>query len=224
MSSIQLVYTNSFRSIWEYEEAFFSEKIGWKSVIGPYCPVCGESCGYRELTEYYRWVEELWPEEKGEVPIARFQCLGKHMGETFSMLPHQLIPYQRYTVETILKALLLWRAYARNPGVSGTAYGMVQTLSGETNVTPWQLRKWLVVIHLGFISAHGELSTRYDFSEVPREGGVRGHLETVHGYMAAFSRGPPAEVSTVMMALKIYCQITERFLFGRPSQSRCGAR
>lgn len=224
MSHIQLVYTNSFRSIWEYEEAFFSERIDWKSVIGPYCPICGESCGYRELTEYLRRVEELWPEAKGEVPVMRFQCRGAHLGSTFSMLPEQLIPYQKYTVETVLTALLLWREYACSPGVSGTAYGMVQTLSGETDVTPWQLRKWLLVIRHGFLAAQGELSLRYDFSSVPREEGIRGELDTVYGYVEAFSRGPPPAVSAVIMVLKIYFQISGRFLFGCPSQSRSGAR
>lgn len=224
MPYIQLVYTNSFRSIWEYEEAFFSEKIEWNSVIGPYCPICGASCGYRELTEYYRFVEELWPELKGFVPVARFQCRGSHEGRTFSMLPYQLMPYQRYTVETVLKALLLWLEYSREQGEPVSAYRVVQTLSGETDVTPWQLRKWLLVIRYGFLAAHGELCERYDFSAVSRAEGICGHLETVHGYIASFSRGPPVRVSAVMTVLHLYGQITGRFLFGCPSQSRRNAR
>ncbi len=223
MSSIQLVYTNSFRSIWEYEEAFFSEKIDWKSVIGPYCPICRDSCGYRELTEYYRFVEEVWPEKKGEVPISRFQCRGAHTGRTFSMLPNQLIPYQRYTVETIIRALLVWFEYSRERSEPVSAYHVVQTLSGETDVTPWQLRKWLLVIRYGLLAAHGELCARYDFSSVSWAEGIAGHLETVHGYVTAFSRGPPVRVSAVVTTLHLYSQITGRFMFGCPSQSRRNA-
>jgi len=224
MSSIQLAYHNSFRSVWEYEEAFLKEKIDWKSVIGPYCPVCGESCGYRILTEYYRRVIELWPPREGMVPVARFQCRGRKIGRTFSMLPSQLMPYHLYTVETIVKALLLWREYSHDEEFSGTSYEVEQSLPGEGRVTSWLLQKWLAVIRHGFLNAQGELSQRFDFSLVPRDTDIAGHLDTVYGYLVSISRGPPVLMSAVMMALNIYCQIAERFLFGSPSQSRPGAR
>lgn len=224
MSSIQLAYHNSFRSVWEYEEAVLKEKIDWKSVIGPYCPVCGESCGYRILTEYYRRVIELWPPREGMVPVARFQCRGRKTGRTFSMLPSQLIPYHLYTVETIVKALLLWREYSKDGEFSGTSYEVEQSLSSESRVTSWLLRKWLAVILHGFLAAHGELSQGYDFSSIRQEAGIAGNLDTVHGYLSSVSRGPPILMSAVMTGLCIYGQITERFLFGCPSQSRPGAR
>lgn len=224
MSSIQFVYLNSFRSVWEYEEAFLSEKIDWKSVIGPYCPICGGNCGYRELTEYYRRVIEQWPPREGMLPVARFQCRGRKTGRTFSMLPSQLIPYHLYTVETIVKALLLWREYSHDAEFSGTSYEVEQSLSSESRVTSWLLRKWLAVILHGFLAAQGEMSQRYDFSSIRREAGTAAYLDTVYGYLASISRGPPVLMSAVMMALHIYCQMTERFLFGCPSQSRSGAR
>jgi hypothetical protein len=224
MPNIQLAYHNSFRSVWEYEEAFLKEKIDWKSVIGPYCPVCGESCGYRILTEYCRRVIELWPPREGMVPVARFQCRGTHIGRTFSMLPYQLIPYHLYTVETIVKALLLWREYSCDDEFSGTSYEVEQSLPVQSRVTSWLLQKWLAVIRHGFLAAHGELSQRFDFSLVPREPDIEGHLDTVYGYLVSICRGPPVLMSAVMMALKIYCQIADRFLFGCPSQSRRGAR
>jgi hypothetical protein len=31
---IQLVYDNSFSSVWQYEESFYGKKIDWKSVVG----------------------------------------------------------------------------------------------------------------------------------------------------------------------------------------------
>lgn len=224
MPSIQLVYTNSFRSIWEYEEAFFFEKIDWKSVIGPYCPVCGENCGYRALTEYYRRVVELWPPREGTVPVARFQCRGSWTGSTFSMLPFQLMPYHLYTVETILKALLLWREYCKDPDCHGTPYEVEQSLPMQSRVSSWQLRRWLAVIRHGFLTAHGELSLRYDFLEIARDESIIGYLDTMYGYIAVFSRGPPARVSAVMTALQLYGQITGRFLFGCSSRSRRRAR
>lgn len=227
MSSIQLAYHNSFRSVWEYEEAFLKEKIDWKSVIGPYCPICGESCGFRRIADYDREVRELWPPRSGRGLVARFQCRGQRIGATFSMLPHQLIPYHLYTVETILKALLLWWEFTRDSDVSGTAYEVEQSLPEESRVTSWQLRKWLMVIRHGLLSAHSELAGRYDFSSVPSSSrGVEFAfvLETVRAYLEVISRGPPVRFSAVLTALQIYGQITGRMLFGCPSQSRRGAR
>ena len=193
-------------------------------MIGPYCPICGGSCGYRALTEYYRLVIELWPPREGMVPVARFQCRGEQRGRTFSMLPSQLIPYHLYTAETLVKALLLWREYSCDDEFTGTSYEVEQSLSSESRVTSWLLRKWLAAIRHGFLAAQGELSQRYDFSSIPRGGGTAACLDTVYGYLCSVSRGPPVLMSAVMMALKIYCQITDRFLFGCPSQCRRGAR
>jgi hypothetical protein len=157
------------------------------------------------------------------VPIARFQCRGEEIGATFSVLPWQLIPYHLYTVETVLKALLLWREYRRDRDVSGTAYQVEQSLPEAGWVSSWQLHKWLLVIEYGLLAAHSELTGRYNFSAVSFSEGVEGKLEQMHAYLVSFSRGPPVRFSAVSMALKIYCQISGRSMLGRSSQSRSGA-
>ena len=91
-------------------------------MIGPVCPVCGGGCGYREIEAYFREVRELWPQRSGFVPVARFQCRGKReAGEypTFSMLPYQLVPYHRYTLGSMVMAMLLWAQYRRDPDERG---------------------------------------------------------------------------------------------------------
>ena len=72
--------------------------------MGVVCPVCGKDCGYRQIKEYYRTVRELFPVQVGRVPVARFQCLGiPGRLPTFSMLPHQLVPYFQHTLESMVR-------------------------------------------------------------------------------------------------------------------------
>jgi len=64
--------------------------------VGAVCPICDSSCGYRPITPYRRGVIELFPVyRKGEVLVARAQC--RRTLRTFSLLPHPLAPYHRYT-------------------------------------------------------------------------------------------------------------------------------
>lgn len=54
--------------------------------------------------EYHRFAIELFPFKKEKVPIARFLCQSTH--RTFSLLPHQLIPYCQYTLAAMIQTLL----------------------------------------------------------------------------------------------------------------------
>jgi len=90
-------------------------------VIGLVCPVCGAECGFREIASYEREVRELWPARDGVVSVARFQCRGAVRYRTFSMLPYQLVPYHRYTLQSMILTVLLWREYWKDPAEPGTA-------------------------------------------------------------------------------------------------------
>lgn len=215
---IQLSYSNRFRSVWEYEEAIKSKKIDWRSEIGLVCPVCGVACGYREIDPYHREARELWPPRSGMVPVARFQCRGT-AGKypTFSMLPYQLVPYHRYTLSSMIQAVLLWWEYWKDPGESGTAYRAEQSLPGESRVTAWQLVCWLLSFRRWLLGAQWELVGRYDFSGVPFGESV---LEEVHGYFEALSRGPPGRGKAVVSCVREHAEGKGRFMFGVPSQGR----
>ena len=75
---IQMPFTNTFGTIWEYRESFLAGQIDFTSFIGPICPICGEKHCYREITPYWRYAIDLFPEYKKErIPVARFLCRGR---------------------------------------------------------------------------------------------------------------------------------------------------
>ena len=47
------------------------------------------------------------------------------------MLPYQLVPYHRYTLGSMVMAMLLWAQYRRDPDERGTAYRVEQSLPGR---------------------------------------------------------------------------------------------
>src|SRR3972149_8241322 len=94
--TIQLTYINTYKTIWEYKKSFLARQIDFFSFIGPRCPICGALDCYRQITPYWRYAIDLFPDfKKEQVPIARFLCRKKR--KTFSLLPIQLIPYLQYT-------------------------------------------------------------------------------------------------------------------------------
>lgn len=216
---IQLIYDNSFCSVWEYERAFLAEEIDWRSVVGEVCPLCGRAGGYREITPYKREAIELFPFRRGMVPVARFQC--RQEKRTFSMLPCQLAPYHRYTLESMVLAVLLWRQVLVEEGVGAGA--AVEELPGDSDVSPWLLRHWLGVLVAGFRLAHSALREWHDLDRI-RSAGSRdqvGLLDEVHAYVAAFGGGrdPPSR-SGLREAMRRHGAATRRPLAGRLSQER----
>ena len=109
--SIQIPYRNRFSSIWEYERSFLAGEIDFFSYLGPECPVCSSRDCYRPMEPYWRYTVDLYPFQKRRIPVARFLC--KRKGCTFSLLPEQLIPYVQYTVDAVVRTILLVLAYRR---------------------------------------------------------------------------------------------------------------
>jgi hypothetical protein len=133
------------------------------------------------------------------------------------MLPYQLVPYHRYTVESMITAILLWAEYCKDPDEVGTAYQVEQLLPGDSRVSSWQLHCWLLAFRVGFSRAQGELFEIYDFAGVPFGAPA---IYEVHGYFEAVSRGPPGRGEAVVSCVREHGRRTGRFLFGVPSQGR----
>jgi len=133
------------------------------------------------------------------------------------MLPYQLVPYHRYTVASMVAALILWREYWREPGEPGTAYRVEQELPASSGVSSWQLHCWLVAFQLWLRRSQWELDGRYDFAGVPYGASVLGE---VYGYFEALSRGPPGRGEAVVSCVHEHGIRTGRFLLGVPSQGR----
>ena len=112
INRIQLIYCNDFSSIWEYASAVEADSIALGAVLGDLCPACGCACGFREIEPYTRGVIELFPlYRRGRALVARFLCRAG-VG-SFSLLPHQLVPYHQYTAESMVWAVWFVSALAQ---------------------------------------------------------------------------------------------------------------
>jgi hypothetical protein len=216
MRWIQLLYNNRFSSLFEYEEEFGSGKIDWTSAVGDLCPLCGRAGCYRQISPYTRRAVELFPYREGMVSVARFQC--REVKRTFSLLPYQLAPYHLYTVESMIKAVVLWSEILADG--DGGAAAAVEELPGDCAVTPWLLRNWLGVVIVGLRAAHSVLCRWVDLSSIRSGEDTAGRLNEVSGYFQSLrSRGPPSR-SALRTMVQRYSLETKRHLLGIPSQER----
>jgi hypothetical protein len=211
---VQLCYVNTFASIWEYNEAVRAGTIDFSPVIGPRCPVCG-AMDHGSIAPYYRWVIELFPFRKGRVAIARFRC--RKTGRTFSMLPHQLAPYHKYSVASMLTVLLLAQQVHCEDGKGMNR--VVAELPGDCDVTPWLLLLWLSVTVRGLRRAHAVLAVGHDLSHIRSRHRRWERLEEVHAYLQPFSGPGPPRASAERLVLH-HARRARSFLVGTPSQQR----
>ncbi len=215
--TIQLPYLNTLETIWEYDKLFLSGHIDFFSYLGPTCPICGDRDCYRQITPYWRYAIELFPEfKKKRIPIARFLCRRK--GATFSLLPIQLIPYFHYTVAAVIGALLLgfkcWQM-----GQCGF-FGASVEVDPDSDLTPYLILCWLKVVLRGFRRAHPILRQFYDLSDLHTSKRA-GAWEEVSGYFLALGLKFQMDHNPPVLALLCrYSQVTNFFLFGTPSQHR----
>jgi hypothetical protein len=214
---IQLPYPNTHESIWEYKEAFLSGQIDFVSFLGSDCPICGKQGCYREITPYWRYAVDLFPEFKKEpIPVARFLCDKRE--STFSLLPTQLIPYFQYTVNAVIGALLLG-LQCRQMGQKGF-HGASVAVDPDSLLTPWLIACWLWVVVLGLRRAHGVLGGWYHLIDI-RSSSSTAAWEEAASYFLCFGWrlktrwGPPLQ-----SLVNRYSRTTRLFLFGTPSQSR----
>lgn len=161
----------------------------------------------------------------GRVSVARFQCQGiPGQWPTFSLLPYQLVPYFQYTLESMVRALLVWRSFWMRPGYSGSAYYTAEVLDeercGESGVTSWRLRFWALLFRSWLRAAQAELAREYDFATVRFAEGFPQILDELHDYFAVLSRGPPASEAGVLLSVRMHSERTGRFVLGVPSQGR----
>jgi hypothetical protein len=182
------------------------------------CPICGTCCGYRPISAYRRGVIELFPVyRKGEVLVARAQC--RTTRRTFSLLPHQLAPYHRYTVESMVVALMvvagLSQAQSR-PRLERT----LEELPADCDVTLWLLCCWVHSVGRGLRGAHAVLCGWHDLSAVRCGSRPAEQLREVAQYLGALgARGPP-RIEGIEAVLLRYGARTGRFLIGTASQDR----
>lgn len=169
------------------------------------------------MEPYWRYAIELYPFEKRRIPIARFLCRRK--GQTFSLLPEQLIPYVQYTVDAVARTILLVLEY-RRWGRRGF-HGASLEVDPDSSVTPWLIACWVAVVLKGLRRAHPILRARYDLSGI-RTTGAEDSLGTeLQMYLTAFGAWPPrAGPEALVAVVKSYSRQSGGFLLGTPSQLR----
>jgi len=217
--TIQLPYCNTFPSIWEYDLAFRNDEINFAGIVGLVCPICGERDCFREIHPYSRTVIDLLPYREGRVWVVRFQC--NTTGLTFSLLPIQLIPYCRYTANSILFALLL--AHASGQSLFSVAE---KELEPDCRVSGWLMRVWLPMVLLSLCASHFQLRRWYAVPDPvgPNPGDVRSRLGELHVFCTALGIGAraPPDVDGLSLLLNRFSRATGLFMFGIPSQERGG--
>jgi hypothetical protein len=189
-----------------------------RAYVGAVCPICGRSCGYRPIPAYRRWVIELFPVyRKGEVLVARCQC---HTSlRTFSLLPHQLAPYHRYSVDSMVVALALAAGLSQGQG-KPRLEETLEELPADCDVTVWLLCCWVYTVAQGLRRAHSVLCGWHDLSAVGSGTGLADTLGEVSQYLGALgARGPP-RIEGLEEVLLRYGSRTGRFLIGTASQDR----
>jgi len=134
------------------------------------------------------------------------------------MLPCQLAPYCQYTIESMIRTLLLVLVIFEEEqrGILA-ALGQVP---GDHDTTAGLVAYWRGLVLRGLRRAHPILSRRYDLSAVHSAADHHGQLLELRAYCDAFrSRGPPRQQG-LRLALHRYSQETKRHLVGTPSQER----
>lgn len=186
--------------------------------VGAVCPICGTSCGYRPIPAYRRGVIELFPVyRKGEVLVARCQC--RQTRRTFSLLPHQLAPYHRYTVDSMVVAVALASGLSQGPGRPRLEKTLAE-LPADCDVTVWLLCCWVHTVGQGLRGAHPVLAGWHDLSAVRSGTGLADTLREVAQYLGALGvRGPPRIEGLEALLLRYGARVG-RFLIGTASQDR----
>lgn len=206
--NIQYSFYNTYNDIWEYKDAFLKGTVDFSSVFQDGCPVCGRKTCYRPLSEYYRYAIDLFPFQKSLVPIARFWCDTKEC--SFSFLPHQLIPFHRYTIEAIIGTLIMVYRY-RVMGYRGF-HGAAMDLDPDCSVTPWLIFKWLSLVVKGLRRAHAFLISLYPLSDLPVNP-AKDRMKEVFFYFTGLAGSAP-EARHLVTVAGVYSAGTGHALWG----------
>jgi hypothetical protein len=142
---------------------------------------------------------------------------------TFSLLPHQLAPYQRYTILSMVWAVL-FLCRARE---SGSPYeDLFACLPHNCAATLSLVLSWCAKLRLAFQRAHATLGLLgYLLHHIQIEPSSH-NADVVLAYFKAIipmATGPPTKprvANAMAPMLKEHCEKTRRHFLGTPSQER----
>jgi hypothetical protein len=138
-------------------------------------------------------------------------------GQTFSLLPHQLIPYHQYTIDAIIGTLMSV-CHFQTLGQQGY-HGACLSLDPDCLVTPYLIYTWTVLILNGFVRGYPVLQDTYPLSTMGPVARDR-LVKTICLYIKRLSDGAKPHRRCMLTAVSYYAGRTGNFLFGTPSGSR----
>jgi hypothetical protein len=139
---------------------------------------------------------------------------------TFSLLPCQLAPYHRYTIESMLGLLLLVGEVRQEK--DGGVCAAIGELVGDGDPSPSLVAFWLNVVLRSLRRAHSVLAAWYDLTKIHTGQTRPEQYEEVYSYCMAFQpRAPPGRRS-LREPCQRYAQLTGFSLIGIPFQLRTG--
>jgi hypothetical protein len=144
---------------------------------------------------------------------------GRRPPLTFSLLPHQLAPYHRYTIASMVfaAAALCYTAGCQQPHESALVL-----LPADVMTTVWLVRTWVRNLRRAMSAAHHLLLQRYDLDQLSTDG-IRDDIGVLRAYLVAIlGTGPPdAQAAPTAVATMLgHCVRKRRFFLGTPSQLR----
>jgi hypothetical protein len=223
--TIQHIYINTFSSLLEYKKVFQEKEIDWTHVIGSKCAICSEETCSREITPYFRTIVSLFPYMEITIPVCRFLC--RKEKKTYSLLPHQIAPYHRYTVSSMTLCLLI--AYEQRFQHQKPLSRLIDDLPedcADCNLTTGLILTWLTRMVLSLRRAKAALKGAYPWPEACfRTKTLEGMLNEIHPYILAIVEpyASPKEqhrVRRLDQMIAKYAHQTGTFLFGTPSQEQ----
>ncbi|WP_413882267.1 DUF6431 domain-containing protein [Desulfobacula sp.] len=183
--------------------------------MGTHCPVCGKKCNYNEIPPYYRYAIDTNPFKKEKVPIARFRC--KIVGLTFSVLPHQLIPYCQYTVNAIIQTLL--EVYNFQERGQKGYYGVCLQMDPDCSATPFLILTWAKLLATGLKRGHHILHRLFP-GKLPEDNNIFSIIKKIYLYIKGICSPEPPGRFGVSQAMIHFFKNTNNHLFGLSSSDR----
>jgi hypothetical protein len=147
--------------------------------------------------------------------VARFLC--SKTGSTFSLLPHQLIPYCQYTVDAVVGTLIKVYEFQL---IGQTGYhGASLELDSDCSVTPYLIRTWAMLLLSGFFRGHHVLHKKFPLP-VSKKPDPRQIIQTIYLYLQSISNADCPNRQSVIPAIRYHFNKTGKYLFGRTSCDR----
>jgi hypothetical protein len=166
-------------------------------------------------------VIDLFSSRQDWVWIARFFC--RNQKATFSLLPHQLAPYHKYTIVSISLCLMMaWKNCKKN--WSEVLDALSQELE-HFNSSLWQMMLWLKAMLYSFRRVQAMMNLKDAPAKAlglyPNK--YEKQLEALHDYISTLIDGELSKQSIKKCIHEVVVNITNktgRFFFGTPSQER----